>query len=581
MLDHFILFPVLTTAFSLPPTEDAYVNESSPTSTNNGTTMIGRFHGSGYGRHGYVKIDLTTLSMVNEGLLELYGSAPVDTQVGIYPALSTSFDETTLTFDNSPSWDAGPISVVTVGSTAQYYTWDISEYIYQNAGSIIGLVVRPLPHNQETATFDTKEGTNPPRLVGSVGSGLAAPSGKPIIPSAQGYGVSWQMKGRSPVKMTSIGSSGAGTIVDLLAESNQIIVPEISGTVALAQLEVSSTHYAICGQTAPHPGLVLKNAFAPVHGANILIQHVSFVNEDAAIQDSFRIGELPSTLTDPRVSNQSTKLVFDHVWFTGGVDECFDIWGNLNGQFHFKDCIFGPGAIKKYGVLLGGPLEVGSNFDVSFDKCLFIHNDERNPLAKCRTATLNNCIIYNWGTHGTYVSSREVTNLCNANIVGCKFISGPSKANINPPIYLDNNSWEAGSQVWVSGCDWVGTDAPGTITNQWDDLVKTNGVTGAQAVGPINWPSGMTTIDVSVLEAYIIANVGPRPGNRIPEIQALIDNMINRDGSHLAGNPPAAPALASNTVSHGTLPDNTVVLPSGYTALEEWLHIQSDIVETS
>lgn len=561
---------------TLSPTADGYVNESS-TGTNYGSNTTGqaRYHGGGFGRQGYLKFDGSSLADVDTATLRIYGSVgTADVDVGIYPALSATWDEGTLTYANAPGWGPGPIAITRCTTTAGYFEFDVSEYVYNNMGGDIGLVVRPLPENQNTFTFDTKEGTNSPELVVESGSGNAAPNGLEIRPNIIGYGTEFQADGWDIVKVTNTSTSGAGSFAEAVSESNRIIVFETSGTIDVNKLDIPAGNYVVAGQTAPSPGIVFQGQFNAIHGANILIQHISILSDYTDTTD-------PMTVGNGGTSTTQTKIVFDHVWFGYGDDECADIWNKEGGDFTFRYCVFGPGSDssgKNYGALFGGDATVGSNFRVTLDRCLFIHCDERNPLAKAEIVTLNNCLVYNRGTHGTYISSREPTNLCNANVVGCLWIDGTDESSGNKPIYLDSNSWESGSQVWVSGCDWEGVNAPVSITDQWTDLVEVNGVTGAEASGPIDWPTGLTTMDVSLLEADLVAFVGPRPNDRLAVLQGYIDELSNRNGTHLTGGPGTIPSLAENTQAL-TVPSNTTYEASGYTTAEEWLHTQADNVE--
>ena len=579
MLSPYILFPVaLSGSLTLAPDEDAHVNESS-TSTNYGsdTTAKTRYHGGGFGRQMYITFDLanTGNNNIDDATLRLYCSSGTAVDVAIFPASSNTWDESTLTYDNAPYWDADAIAVSRVSTTAGYVEWDVSQYCYENGPSVVSFVVRPTPESTTEITVNTKEnGSNPPELVVNYGTGAAVPSGLDINPSIVGYGTKFQAGGWDVVKVTNTNTSGAGSFADAVSQSNRVVVFETSGTIDIDQLQVNASNLYIAGQTAPDQGIILKGQLAPVHGNNIIIQHLSVLNDYTTETDCVTIG-------NGDTSTKQSKVVFDHCWFAYGADECFDIWNKEGGDFHFRYCIFGPSVdsqAKGYGALFGGDATIGSNFRVSLDRCLFIHNEERNPLAKTEIVTLNNCLIYNRGVHGTYVSSREPTNQCNANIVGCMWIDGADIANTNEPIYLDSTTWVSGSQVWVDGCDWEGTHAPASIVDQWDDLVKENGVTGAEASAAIDWPTGLTTIDVAGLKADILSYCGPRPNNRFTELDAYMSELDNENGSMVTGGIPTIPTLTANTTTH-TVPSNTTYEVSGYTSCEEWLHAQALAVE--
>ena len=550
---------------NLAATHDSHTNESDANATHNSSVAnIARYHSSGFSRNTYITFDQTGVGTnnVDSATLRLYGETSGDLDIAVFASSSTSWDETTLTYNNAPEWEVGPIAVTRFSGTQEYHEFDVSEFAYLMGDGPISFVIRPTPAEQWTLNTNSGEnGTNPPELIVTYGSGNAKPRTIPVIPDFYGYGTEFPTTGRTVYKVTNTSTSGAGSFADAVSESNRIIVFETSGTIDISSLEINSSHLWIAGQTAPSPGIILKGEMNPLHSSNTIVQGLSIITDLTSNTDCVTVGDGDSY-------RHQTKILFDRCWFANAADEQADCWNKL-GDFSFRYCMFGPGsdsAGKNYGALFGGDATYGSNFRVSLDKCLFIHNNERAPLAKAQIVTINNTIVYNCGVpHRSYVSSREPTNQCNANFTGCLYIDGLSTTTGNNPIYLDSNNWVSGSQVWVDGCDWEGE----TITTQWTDLVELNGVTGAEASGPIDFPTGMTTMDTSLLEADIIANVGPK--HRFTELQAYLDNLTDRDGAAPTGGPFTVPTLAENTTTHN-VPSTVNFGASGYTAAEEYLH---------
>ena len=550
---------------NLVTTHDAYTNESSPDGVNNSAVAnITRYHGGGFSRVTYFTFDQTGVGTnnIDSAILRVYGATSGDLDVGVYPVSDASWDETTLTFNNAPVWGVGPISINKFSTTQEYIEFDVSEYAYMIGDGPISFVLRPTPEEQWLVNTNSGENAQfPPELIVTYGSGNAKPRNLPVIPNFNGYGTKMSTFGREIYKVTNTSTSGAGSFADAVSRSNRIVVFETSATIDISSLEINASHLWIAGQTAPSPGIILKGELNPLHSSNTIIQGLSILTDLTTTTDCVTVGNGDSY-------RHQTKIIFDRCWFANAADEQVDCWNKL-GDFDFRYCIFGPGsdsAGKNYGALFGGDATYGSNFRVSLDKCLFIHCAERSPLAKAQIVTMNNCIVYNGGApHRTYLSSREPTNQCNGNFTGCLWVDGPSTTTSNKPIYLDPTDWVAGSQAWVSGCDWEGE----TITTQWTDLVELNGVTGAEATGSIDFPEDMVTMDVSLIEADITAKVGPK--HRFTELQAYIDNLTNRDGVHPTGGPFTVPTLAENTTTHN-VPSTTNYGISGYTAAEEYLH---------
>jgi len=558
--------PTLTTNMvTLNPTEDAHVDKGSPdTVFGSNTTLICRYHGGSVSRMVYLKFDLTGYTNIDSATLRLYGSVASTVPVAVFPCSNTSWDDGTITFNNQPGWEPGIMDVTEV-STAAYYEWDVSEYCYANENGVLSIAVYPTPADSTQITFNSVDNaSNKPELVITYGGGAAAPAGLPINPWLKGYGVEFQAAEWDVYKVTNTATSGAGSFADAVSGSQRIIVFETSGTIDIDELPIHSANLYIAGQTAPAPGVLLKGRLSNISGANVIFSHISILTDYTTAVDTVTVGDTTT------YNNLQTRVVFENCWIAFGADESVGLW-NKYGDFHFQNCVIGPGSDSQgntYGALFGGDATIGANFRVSLDKCLFIHNAERNPLAKTDIVTINNCIVYNGGDpHRTYISSREPTHTCNANVTGCLWIDGNGTTTGNLPIVLDATGWVSGSQVWVDGNAWEGN----TVTTQWTDLVEVNGVTGAQAGAAIDWPTGLTTIAVDTLEREILARVGPFPGNRFTELAGYINELATRTGNYVTGGPGTIPTLTENTTSH-TVPSNTTYEASGYTSAEEWLH---------
>ena len=180
---HKTFFPDSTTT-TLNPTADSYVNESGST-TNYGanTTMLSRYHGSGFARKSILKFDLSSIDNVDEAKLRLYGSSNgADIVCSVFGVDDDSWTEGTINWDNQPENDFVPSGVGVVTSSAGYVEFDVSEYVQANTGANISFLVWNSQDNQDTITFDAKEGTNLPELVVTYGKNLGEGKDKPCIP---------------------------------------------------------------------------------------------------------------------------------------------------------------------------------------------------------------------------------------------------------------------------------------------------------------------------------------------------------------------------------------------------------------
>jgi hypothetical protein len=154
---------------------DAFVRDGTNAASNYGTAATLEVKNStvvGNGRVSYLRFSIAALPMsVSNAKLRLYGAAIVSAKaVGAYAVASTTWSETTMTWNNAPAAGAKQGSSVTVGLTAGYWEWDVTAYLQaeKNLGHTdVSFVMKGDVANNETqTTFNAKEATsNRPQLV--------------------------------------------------------------------------------------------------------------------------------------------------------------------------------------------------------------------------------------------------------------------------------------------------------------------------------------------------------------------------------------------------------------------------------
>src|SRR3989338_5085953 len=141
----------------------------------------------------------------------------------------------------------------------------------------------------------------------------------PVFPGCEGYGCETKGgRGGQVIKVTNLNDAGTGSLrAALEASGPRIIVFETSGTIELkSTLFVRNPYFTIAGQTAPSPGITLKNYPLFVETHDGLIQHIRSRPGD-------KINESKDAFVNYR--NQSYNLVYDHVSMSWGTDETFDV----------------------------------------------------------------------------------------------------------------------------------------------------------------------------------------------------------------------------------------------------------------
>lgn len=200
-----------------------------------------------------------------------------------------------------------------------------------------------------------------------------------------------------------------------------LIVRAVNGTVDAGNL-------TIAGQTAPYPGITLKNAGIKVIGHDVLIQHIAIrpgnfpdpEEEDTITSNDGAAGvwNLPGLDNRDCIKVEGTagkttnRVVIDHVTCNWATDELASTWGNFTSglgpvtNVTFSNSLFAnpiqyAGHDKGqhgYGVLVGV-----SSSQVSLIRNVMAFNWSRNPLIRDHTAgaqVVNN-FIYRPGPFDT------------------------------------------------------------------------------------------------------------------------------------------------------------------------------------
>lgn len=458
-----------------------------------------------------------------------------------------------------------------------------------------------------------------------------SPGYLPIIPGAAGHGMNTTAgSGRDSVSgglaaaptiyfVTNLNISGPGSLQDALeATGRRIVIPAVSGVINFTGLGDNSRRITIgsgqliyAGQCAPSPGL-------HVYGAQFLINlqtakdtvlwHLSayqFPYVDFAIQDSS--GDVVSHFHPPSIAAQTdSNIIHANCWYSAGNDEMSDMDYGCH-QFTFWQTVFAEAAWNSnntdgtphgYGPLVSTDRTTALG---SFIRCAFIHNQARNPLTRGQLISVLNCLQFDLWQRGVQLSS-EPGITTQTNIEGCIFVSGPTGVPSTPIFRQDTggNALASGSQIYIANnraLGWTDSSQSSLINSGPGTLVGSR-ITAA-------YPSGYavtTSSDREALARLVMSTAGARPGDRASMQQRVANHLEARlTGSGNQGGPIAHPSeigitATQNTVNHTTGSDpipgissqtstpttlgtaGRVVMGSGYTALEEWLHRRNDEV---
>jgi len=405
---------------------------------------------------------------------------------------------------------------------------------------------------------------------------------QPVIPGAAGFGIDTPAgRGGEIVRVTNLDDGGPGSLRNCVEGTGpRVCIFDVSGVIQLtSSLVIRNPYLTIAGQTAPDPGIMLRDGSLEVRASDILVQHLVIRYGDATDPNEAYVGDsLKIVGYDSLVRN----IVIDHCSFSWSIDEvasaafAFDnvTWSNNIFSEPLHDSIHPKGP---HGY---GPLIESTNGSVSFIGNLFAHGYDRNPRSGVTDFVFVNNVVYNAESRGMALFNKS-DRTSNNSIVGNVFRRAPDR-----PIILDgttSSGIQLGTRLYLSdnASDQASSDPWSLVRN--DSTIDRAAIESRDLLA---WPSGLTalvTTDDAVLN-HVLNNAGARPAARnvvdtriMSEVRnrsGQVINCVDSDGSSRCGkNAGGWPQYAENR-RRLTLPDN----PNGdddqdgHTNLEEWLH---------
>ncbi|UXP33882.1 DNRLRE domain-containing protein [Reichenbachiella agarivorans] len=201
---------------SLTAIDDAYVKGGANSSTNYGSASILEIkQGSiaNYYRKSYVKFDLSSLTTADSAVVRLYTNSSGSVPIVVYKT-SNSWDESTVTWDNAPALGTA-IATTVIGSTNQYYDWDVSAYIQDNLGSTISFAFYDASASNTTVEFSSKEGANAPKLIVYCSPPVDPTSLTATVASSSAIDLSWSDNADNETGYKVERKAGAGAFAEI------------------------------------------------------------------------------------------------------------------------------------------------------------------------------------------------------------------------------------------------------------------------------------------------------------------------------------------------------------------------------
>jgi hypothetical protein len=473
---------------------------------------------------------------------------------------------------------------------------------------------------------------------------VAQSSSLPVFPGAVGFGtttVAGSGRGTSPaqtqiIKVTNLNDSGTGSLrACLQATGPRTCIFEVGGYInLLTRITIKSPNVSVFGQTAPYPGIQVRDGTIVVQADDVLIQHISSRPGDrnlptdggtgirAADRDGLGVWGISS-------SDPVERIVFDHVSVTWGMDESISTYTGANStadgttpirNFTISNSIIAEGLNNSNHGDTEGKHSMfsllGSNTkNMTYYRNLVANSNGRHIRMKSNSDIefLNN-YVYNFANTSTNgynqwnmdYSASGVGN--RINFMNNFYKRGPTTADTTSPVFFYSSLTPTASKVYVSHN--IGTNTRPTDSGSEWLIANANGKglpSSMQALSPafpLSNASAGLVVPGSLLTT-LTPVVGARPWNRYPHDNRIINEVVTDTGKHKdctatatccvtntggtgycpvpgtilidgstksSANPKDAWSVISSAVRTFTVPANPLALaPNGYTNLENYI----------
>lgn len=387
----------------------------------------------------------------------------------------------------------------------------------------------------------------------------------PAFPGAEGFGANTPGgRGGAILRVTNLNDSGPGSLrAAIMATGPRIVVFEISGTIALKSvLTIRNPFITIAGQTAPSPGITLRNAPLYVDTNDVVIQHIRVRTGDQNLGVAASEADGIAVLGD--------NVVIDHTSISWAIDENLSTWyapknitlsnnlvaEALHNSLHPK----GPHSM---GVLIGDNTQ-----NVTVVRNFLAHNNQRNCLVQDGSGVYANNLIYNageiWFQFEDFNEDRNFQGTTLNSIVNNHFIRGANTGSRQPLWFVGSSP---NSKIYQSGNIYAG----GALASS-GPFVSTSPVSLA----------GLSIMPADQLSTQIPNTAGARPADRDPVDARIVSDFKAGRGRIIDS--------ISQVGGHPVLAVNTRTFPApanpngdddgdGYTNVEEVLFAMAAQVE--
>ena len=358
------------------------------------------------------------------------------------------------------------------------------------------------------------------------------PQPGPVDSAVVGYGAGTKGgAGGRQIAVTTLADDGPGSLrAALEASGPRIVVFKVAGTITLrSTINVKDPYLTIAGETAPAPGIAVRNGGLLVRTSEVILRHIRLRPGDQVDGPSD-----VDALTVNGASNPVANVVVDHVTMIWGPDiGGLAVLGDVRNMT-VQNSIMGEGlylSAHGEGTAGEGGHSTAANItqlepnlpaprNLTFWRDLFTTSNTRMPRfqgAEC-VDVVNN-VIYNWGQDGAHGNPRSL------NLVNNWYRSGPLT---DGQLFWDVQTSDVTSQEFGASVYMSGNVADGIKGGREDagNVYAASPRCGGLSVAPGD-PGGAY--------AAVLDRAGAIAPVRDAVDRRVIGNVINRTGQYFNG----------------------------------------------
>lgn len=399
----------------------------------------------------------------------------------------------------------------------------------------------------------------------------AQTSSLPVFPGAVGFGtttVAGSGRGTNPpqaqiIKVTNLNDTGTGSLrACMTATGPRTCVFEVAGYINLAtKITIKSPNLSVFGQTAPYPGIQVRDGSIVVQADDVLIQHIASRPGDRNLPtdggtgvkagDRDGLGVWGISSSDP-----VERVVFDHVSVTWGMDESISTYTGANStadgttpirNFTISNSLIAEGLNNSNHGDTEGKHSMfsllGSNTkNMTYYRNLVANSNGRHIRMKSNSdVEFVNNYVYNFANTSTngynqwnmdYSSGGTGNRI---NFMNNVYQRGPTTADTSSPVFFYSSLTPTASRVYVSH-NISSNTRPIDSGSEWL-IANANGKglpSSMQATSPAFALSSAAAnlLPPTQLLGSLVSSVGARPWNRYPHDTRIINETVNNTGKH-------------------------------------------------